>query len=104
MSKANESTRFSIRFNLKYETHRQAWEKLSQIPNGERSDYCIQSILGNENNEPDLLNEIGKIIKESLQDITRITPQEPSLLSEPSSNADDEITVPADVLNFMKGL
>jgi hypothetical protein len=104
MSNNNESARFSIRFNLKYETHQQAWAKLSHVPNGERSEYCIQSILGYESHEPDILNEIRKVIKESLQDMTFNLPQEPSLLSEPPSDTDDEIAISADVLNFMKGL
>ena len=36
---------FSFRPNLKNERHRKAWETLSAIPKGTRTDFMVQAIL-----------------------------------------------------------
>ena len=58
--------RLTLRLNLHYEKHRQAWAILSEIPNGRRTDFICDVLL--EKQEGDNLQElIRQIVRDEMK-------------------------------------
>ena len=69
MPKEDTNVRFSIRFDLSKESHARAWNKVKNVKNGDRSEYCIRCILGSENMDDELKTVIQETIRSALADI-----------------------------------
>ena len=63
MIKKNGHIRFSVRFNLEGTKDAKAWEKLSNIKVGRKSEYCIDAILSMHHEKHKHHNRINDIQK-----------------------------------------
>lgn len=90
----NKSFRFSIRFDCNNETHVRAWDKLSKVKNGDKSEYCIRCILGAENLDDELKKIIQETIHSALKEIQVIPVQQAAEIKE-------EFEVPNEINNFI---
>ena len=63
MKKKNSHVRFSVRFNLEGTKDAKAWEKLSNIESGRKSEYCIDAILSMHHEKHKHHNRINDIQK-----------------------------------------
>jgi len=97
---AVDSFRFSIKFNLNVEHHRKAYERLGKIRKGDKSEFCINCILGKEDENQEIKNLIEATIKTCLggDNISNIPTKKAR------SNDESEIDIMDGVLDFMNGL
>ena len=94
---AVDSFRFSIKFNLNLEHHREAFERLSKIKKGDKSEFCINCILGKEDENQEIKNLIEATIKTCLEGVKiSNTPTE-----KVRRNDESEIDIMDGVLDFM---
>jgi len=94
------SFRFSIKFNLNMEHHHEAYERLSKIKKGEKSEFCINCILGKEDENQEIKNLIESTIKTCLEKVQiSNTPTE-----KVRRNDESEIDIMDGVLDFMNAL
>ena len=90
----DKNIRFSVRFDLNKESHVRAWNKVKNVKNGERSEYCIRCILGSENLDDELKNVIQETIRSALADIQFMPPSR-------ANEIKDEFEVPNEITDFM---
>jgi len=90
----NKSIRFSIRFDLNNESHTRAWDKLSKVKNGDKSEYCIRCILGAENLDDEIKKVIQETIHGALKEIQIIPVEKATEIKE-------EFEVPNEVNSFI---
>ena len=94
---AVDSFRFSIKFNLNLEHHREAFERLSKIKKGDKSEFCINCILGKEDENIEIKNLIETTIKICLEGVHfSNTP-----IKKSQNNDKNEIDIMDGVLDFM---
>jgi hypothetical protein len=92
-----DSFRFSIKFNLNLEHHREAFDRLNKIKKGEKSEFCINCILGKEDENIEIKNLIEATIKTCLEGVQiSNTPTE-----KVRRNDESEIDIMDGVLDFM---
>ena len=90
----DKNVRFSIRFDLNKESHVRAWNKVKNVKNGERSEYCIRCILGSENLDDEIKSVIQETIRSALADMQFM----------PTATATEikgEFEVPDEITDFM---
>lgn len=97
---AVDSFRFSIKFNLNVEQHRKAYERLSKIKKGDKSEFCINCILGKEDENQEIKSLIATTIKTCLEGahISNIPTKKAR------DNDESEIDIMDGVLEFMTSL
>ncbi len=100
----NDSFRFSIKFNLKKEHHRKAFEILHNIKKGDKSEFCINCILGVPDENQEIKDLIERTINYCLKDIQVSNQKVRSTPSETIDVVEDEIDIMDGVLDFMNGL
>ena len=97
---AVDSFRFSIKFNLNMEHHHEAYERLSKIRKGDKSEFCINCILGKEDENQEIKNLIEATIKTCFKEV-HIS----NIPTKKVRNDDDsEIDIMDGVLDFMNAL
>ena len=95
----NDSFRFSIKFNLNNEHHRAAYERLNKIKKGDKSEFCINCILGKEDENQEIKNLIETTIKTCLDGV-----QISNLPTDKARKNDEgEVDIMDGVLDFMNG-
>ena len=83
--------RFSFRPNLQNEEHRKAWDLLQSVPEGQRSTFIARAILENVRQDT-LENTLRRVLREEL----RASPVQPE--------AEQEDTIPQEMLRFLDSL
>jgi len=96
----SDSFRFSIKFNLNMDHHRDAFERLNKIKKGDKSEFCINCILGKEDENQEIKNLIEATIKTCLEGV-----EISNMATKKARNKDEiEIDIMDGVLDFMNGL
>ena len=98
----DNSARFSIRFNLNKPAHQTAWEKLNEIPSGERSEFIIKTLASYQDSLSD--GGLRRALNETANEIKAYIDRRLSSVSVSPPNPKDDDRVSRDVLDFMKGL
>ena len=93
----SDSFRFSIKFNLNLEHHREAFDRLNKIKKGDKSEFCINCILGTQDENQEIKNLIEATIKTCLDGV-HISNMP---IKKSQNNDKNEIDIMDGVLDFM---
>lgn len=98
----DNSARFSIRFNLNKPAHQTAWEKLNEIPSGDRSEFIIKALARYSDDKSDA--GLRRALNETANEIKAYIDRRLSTVQVAPASPNEEQRVTKDVLDFMKGL